>query len=148
MADGQERIMVENSLLNEANLSLPENGPRWTPEQEDAIYSRGCDILVAAGAGAGKTAVLVERVIQGLLRENGLDIERLLVVTFTEAAAAEMRSGSETLWRRNCGKSPATPGCSSKGPPAVGLYLYYPCFCSRPSDGISIISVWTPALGL
>lgn len=64
----------------------------WTQDQSDAIYTRGCDILVAAGAGAGKTAVLVERVIQGLLSdEAALDIERLLVVTFTEAAAAEMR---------------------------------------------------------
>ncbi|NMB12791.1 MAG: UvrD-helicase domain-containing protein [Firmicutes bacterium] len=67
-------------------------GPTWTLEQREAIYTRGCDILVAAGAGAGKTAVLVERVIQGLLSDDvGLDIERLLVVTFTEAAAAEMR---------------------------------------------------------
>lgn len=64
----------------------------WTEAQKDAIYTRGCDILVAAGAGAGKTAVLVERVIQGVLADqDGLDIERLLVVTFTEAAATEMR---------------------------------------------------------
>ena len=64
----------------------------WTEAQEDAIYTRGCDILVAAGAGAGKTAVLVERVIQAVLaEEDSLDIERLLVVTFTEAAATEMR---------------------------------------------------------
>ena len=64
----------------------------WTPEQSEAIHTRGCEILVAAGAGAGKTAVLVERVIQGILREDvGLDMERLLVVTFTEAAATEMR---------------------------------------------------------
>ncbi|NLY51766.1 MAG: UvrD-helicase domain-containing protein [Firmicutes bacterium] len=91
MADGYGRVMVENGMPQQAAPSQPEAGPRWTLEQKDAIYSRGCDILVAAGAGAGKTAVLVERVIQGLLRENGLDIERLLVVTFTEAAAAEMR---------------------------------------------------------
>lgn len=65
----------------------------WTKEQLQAIETDNCNILVAAAAGSGKTAVLVERIIQGLLRkENPLDIERLLVVTFTEAAAAEMRS--------------------------------------------------------
>ena len=91
MAERLESTLVEKGSLRQVESALPEPGPVWTPEQRDAIYSRGCDILVAAGAGAGKTAVLVERVIQGLLQEDGLDIERLLVVTFTEAAAAEMR---------------------------------------------------------
>ena len=64
----------------------------WTCQQQAAISTRGRKILVAAGAGTGKTAVLVERIIQGLLdEENPLDLERLLVVTFTDAAAAEMR---------------------------------------------------------
>ena len=66
MADGYGRVMVENGMPQQAAPSQPEAGPRWTLEQKDAIYSRGCDILVATGAGAGKTAVLVERVIQGL----------------------------------------------------------------------------------
>ncbi|MDC3417241.1 helicase-exonuclease AddAB subunit AddA [Aquibacillus salsiterrae] len=67
--------------------------PKWTKEQEDAIYSSGSDILVAAAAGSGKTAVLVERIIQKLLnRENPIDIDSLLVVTFTNAAAQEMRN--------------------------------------------------------
>ncbi|MBU8790352.1 helicase-exonuclease AddAB subunit AddA [Oceanobacillus caeni] len=65
----------------------------WTKEQEEAIYTDGADILVAAAAGSGKTAVLVERIIQKLLnRNNPVDIDSLLVVTFTNAAAAEMRS--------------------------------------------------------
>ncbi|UFU00523.1 helicase-exonuclease AddAB subunit AddA [Radiobacillus kanasensis] len=67
--------------------------PQWTKEQEEAIYSHGSHILVAAAAGSGKTAVLVERIIQKLLnRENPIDIDRLLVVTFTNAAAQEMRN--------------------------------------------------------
>ncbi len=79
----------------------------WTPEQRDAIYTRGCDILVAAGAGAGKTAVLVERVIQGLLSEtDSLDMERLLVVTFTEAAAAEMRQRIRDALENKLGQEP------------------------------------------
>ncbi|HLQ97748.1 MAG TPA: helicase-exonuclease AddAB subunit AddA [Candidatus Dormibacteraeota bacterium] len=66
---------------------------KWTKEQEDAIYSNGSDILVAAAAGSGKTAVLVERMIQKLLsKENPIDIDSLLVVTFTNAASQEMRN--------------------------------------------------------
>jgi ATP-dependent helicase/nuclease subunit A len=65
---------------------------KWTDEQWDAISARGGNLLVSAAAGAGKTAVLVERII-GLLTDSvkPVDIDRLLVVTFTEAAAAEMR---------------------------------------------------------
>ncbi|NLK09061.1 MAG: UvrD-helicase domain-containing protein, partial [Firmicutes bacterium] len=75
-----------------ANLEVMDlSNVTWTKEQKDAIFTRKCDVLVAASAGTGKTAVLVERIIQGLLDdEHSLDIERLLVVTFTEAAAAEM----------------------------------------------------------
>ena len=62
----------------------------WTKEQEDAIYKSGSNILVAAAAGSGKTAVLVERIIQKIIKD-GIDIDKLLVVTFTNAAAAEMR---------------------------------------------------------
>lgn len=64
----------------------------WTNEQNEAIYSRNCNLLVAAGAGAGKTAVLVERIIKRIMDEKDpVDIDVLLVVTFTNAAAAEMR---------------------------------------------------------
>lgn len=64
----------------------------WTKEQMEAIYDKGCNLLVAAGAGAGKTAVLVERIIQKIIDEKSpVDIDKLLVVTFTNAAAAEMR---------------------------------------------------------
>ncbi|SET13863.1 DNA helicase/exodeoxyribonuclease V, subunit A [Oceanobacillus limi] len=66
---------------------------KWTKEQEDAIYTDGSDVLVAAAAGSGKTAVLVERIIQKLLKkEKPVDIDTLLVVTFTNAAAQEMRN--------------------------------------------------------
>lgn len=63
---------------------------KWTKEQEQAIYEKGSNILVAAAAGSGKTAVLVERIINKIINEN-TDIDRLLVVTFTNAAASEMR---------------------------------------------------------
>lgn len=64
----------------------------WTQEQKDAIAARGSNILVAAAAGSGKTAVLVERIIRMITDEtNPVSVDRLLVLTFTDAAASEMR---------------------------------------------------------
>ena len=64
----------------------------WTEEQQKVIRLRNRNILVSAAAGSGKTAVLVERIISRLTRENPpLDVDRLLIMTFTEAAAAEMK---------------------------------------------------------
>ena len=63
--------------------------PNWTDQQRDAITDRGHSLIVCAAAGSGKTAVLVERIVQ-LVRE-GCPIENMLVVTFTNAAAGEMR---------------------------------------------------------
>ncbi|MGN1301652.1 MAG: UvrD-helicase domain-containing protein, partial [Clostridia bacterium] len=62
----------------------------WTGKQKQAIYEKGSNLLVAAAAGSGKTAVLVERIINKITNEN-IDIDKLLVVTFTNAAATEMR---------------------------------------------------------
>ena len=64
---------------------------KWTKQQQDAIASFGHDILVSAGAGSGKTAVLSQRVYQ-LVGEHKIDIDHLLVLTFTNKAAAEMKS--------------------------------------------------------
>ena len=62
----------------------------WTKEQKQAIYEKNSNILVAAAAGSGKTAVLVERIINKIINEK-VDIDKLLVVTFTNSAASEMR---------------------------------------------------------
>ncbi len=62
----------------------------WTKEQEQAIYDSGSNIIVSAGAGSGKTAVLSERVLQKVL--NGTHVNELLILTFTKAAAEEMKS--------------------------------------------------------
>ena len=65
---------------------------KWTEEQQKAIETRKCNLLIAAAAGSGKTAVLVERIIRIITNEESpVDIDRLLVVTFTSAAASEMR---------------------------------------------------------
>ncbi|MBR4720666.1 MAG: helicase-exonuclease AddAB subunit AddA [Clostridia bacterium] len=72
---------------------------RWSPSQKDAIFTKyldngkSCNILVSAAAGSGKTAVLVQRIIEKLIPQNStksIDANRLLVVTFTNAAAHEM----------------------------------------------------------
>lgn len=63
---------------------------KWTNEQQSAINEKGSNILVAAAAGSGKTAVLVERIIRKIIND-GIDIDKILVVTFTNAAASEMR---------------------------------------------------------
>ena len=63
---------------------------KWTREQNLAINEKGSNILVAAAAGSGKTAVLVERIINKVINEK-IDIDKILVVTFTNAAASEMR---------------------------------------------------------
>ena len=63
---------------------------KWTREQNLAINEKDSNILVAAAAGSGKTAVLVERIINKVINEK-IDIDKILVVTFTNAAASEMR---------------------------------------------------------
>ena len=63
--------------------------PKWTKEQSEAIEKSGSNIIVSAGAGSGKTAVLSERVLEKV--KNGIHINELLVLTFTKAAAAEMK---------------------------------------------------------
>ncbi|MBQ4506554.1 MAG: helicase-exonuclease AddAB subunit AddA [Firmicutes bacterium] len=64
---------------------------KWTEKQAEAIESRGSSLLVSAAAGSGKTAVLIERV-KKLVIEDGVGLDHMLIVTFTRAAASEMRS--------------------------------------------------------
>ena len=69
----------------------------WTNDQKNAILAKNGAVLVSAAAGSGKTAVLVERVIQILTDKNTpCDVDKLLVVTFTKAAAAEMKERINT----------------------------------------------------
>ena len=71
----------------------------WTNDQKKVIDSRSDNILVSASAGSGKTAVLVARIMAYILQDK-VDIDDLLIVTFTRAAAGEMRERIATLWRR------------------------------------------------
>lgn len=80
-------------------------GVSWTDEQRQAIDNRGGTLLVSAAAGSGKTAVLVQRVLDRVTdSENPCDVDSFLIVTFTKAAASEMRGKSQMpsrSWRQN-----------------------------------------------
>ncbi|OUM90118.1 MAG: helicase-exonuclease AddAB subunit AddA [Bacillus thermozeamaize] len=79
----------------------------WTDEQWEAIAATGNNILVAAAAGSGKTAVLVERIIRKITDPNEpVDVDRLLIVTFTHAAAGEMRQRIGEALARELEKRP------------------------------------------
>ncbi|MEW5866287.1 MAG: UvrD-helicase domain-containing protein [Bacillota bacterium] len=95
--------------MSGAALTFPvPKEPPWTDEQWDAITARGCNLLVSAAAGAGKTAVLVKRVICRLTDPvDPVDIDRMLVVTFTDAAAAEMRERIASSLGKLLAKDPA-----------------------------------------
>ncbi|MGN7477078.1 UvrD-helicase domain-containing protein [Solibacillus silvestris] len=81
---------------------------QWTDVQWKAIYASGQDILVSAAAGSGKTAVLIERLIQKILasEEKRIDVDELLVVTFTNASAAEMRNRMAEALEKAIGQDP------------------------------------------
>lgn len=86
---------------------MRELDPKWTKAQRDAIRSRGETLLVSAAAGSGKTAVLTERIIDRLLEEdNALDLSSVLVVTFTKAAAAELKTRIRAALDREIAKNP------------------------------------------
>lgn len=87
-------------------MTKPE-GSMWSDDQWKAIALSGNDILVAAAAGSGKTAVLVERIIRKITDESGgFSVDRLLVATFTKAAAAEMRERIREALDRELEKDP------------------------------------------
>ena len=85
--------------------------PKWTPAQRAAMEDRGGALLVSAAAGSGKTAVLTERAVRLIMDpDHPVDADRLLIVTFTNAAAAELRARiGQALLRR----SQAEPGNSA-----------------------------------
>ncbi len=77
----------------------------WTNEQKRVIEIKNKNILVSAAAGSGKTAVLVERIIK-MITDGGIDIDKILVLTFTSAAAAEMKERIETAIEKEIEDNP------------------------------------------
>ncbi|MCI6013071.1 MAG: helicase-exonuclease AddAB subunit AddA [Firmicutes bacterium] len=93
---------------------------KWTEEQRQAIEERGKNLLVAAAAGSGKTAVLVER-IKRLILEDGCPIDRMLIVTFTNAAASEMKEKIRRAITRSAGELADRLEQAGEGPEKVEL---------------------------
>lgn len=118
--------------------------PEWTHEQLDAIRARRGTVLVSAAAGSGKTAVLTERVIQRLTDpENPTDADRLLVVTFTKAAAAEMRERIERRLLELIRENPADPHLRRQQ-----LLLQQAMICTVDSFCSSIVREFFYLLGI
>ncbi len=89
----------------------------WTKAQQKVIDTRNKNLLVSAAAGSGKTAVLVERIISMISEgEKPLDIDQLLVVTFTNAAAAQMRDRIGKALDRNLLKNRIRFTCKNNFP--------------------------------
>ncbi|MFV0412473.1 MAG: UvrD-helicase domain-containing protein [Oscillospiraceae bacterium] len=83
---------------------------QWTPAQQSAIEDEGGTLLVSAAAGSGKTAVLVERAVRLVTRENNpVPADRLLIVTFTNAAAEELRSRIGARIEQELCRRPGSP---------------------------------------
>ena len=98
-SEAQAGAQEEARAAQQASASAQAAAVRWTPEQAEAITRRGQNLLVAAAAGSGKTAVLVER-IKRLILEERCAIDHMLIVTFTNAAASEMKEKIEKAIRR------------------------------------------------
>lgn len=80
----------------------------WTPQQQDAIDAYGRSVIVSAAAGSGKTSVLIERLIRIISdRENPVNIENMVVVTFTNAAAAEMKQRLSMALSKKMAENPS-----------------------------------------
>ncbi|MBE6619293.1 MAG: hypothetical protein E7626_05895 [Ruminococcaceae bacterium] len=114
----------------------------WTPAQKSAINSRRGDLLVSAAAGSGKTAVLCERIIRSLL-DDGLKVSEMLVVTYMEAAAKELKEKIAKAIREQMIKTPNRSELSEQLMllPSAEIGTIHG-FCNR------VISKNTAALGL
>lgn len=80
--------------MTNLNLPLKPENSHFTDKQWQAVYDGGSNLLISASAGSGKTTVLVERVIQKI--KSGINVDELLIVTYTEAAAKEMKQRIQT----------------------------------------------------
>lgn len=91
-----------------SNIPVKPIDAQWTDEQWKAIWAKGHDILVSAAAGSGKTAVLIERLIQKIMAPESerINVDELLVVTFTNASAAEMRNRMAEALEKAIAKDP------------------------------------------
>ncbi len=113
-----------------------------TAEQQDIVQDRGGELLVSAAAGSGKTRVLVERLLDRVT-EEGLDIDRFLVITYTKAAAAELRTRVAQELAVRLADEPRGPAPSAPVDVGVqGADLHHPRLLLRRAAGGAAIG-WT-----
>ena len=118
-SEAQAGAQEEARAAKQASASAQAAAVRWTPEQAEAITRRGQNLLVAAAAGSGKTAVLVER-IKRLILEERCAIDHMLIVTFTNAAASEMKEKIEKAIRKEIDRvAEALAAADAEGSAAV-----------------------------
>ena len=84
-----------------------------TPQQETAVYNRGGSLLVSAAAGSGKTKVLVERLFS-YMEQEGCQVDDFLIITYTKAAAAELRGKIAQELTRRVAERPGTVTCGGR----------------------------------
>ena len=90
----------------------------WTKDQQKVIDTRNTNLLVSAAAGSGKTAVLVERILSLITdAEHPVDVDRLLITTFTKAAAGEMRERISRALAERLKEDPGNEAAGSAGTP-------------------------------
>ncbi len=114
----------------------------WTQAQKDAIYADGRTLLVSAAAGSGKTAVLTERIIEKLKNGTG-DLGRMLIVTFTRAAAKELKSRISTKLTEALARDPANKHLAKQLSSIAGAKI-----CTIDSFCIDIVKRNFDKLGL
>ena len=109
--------------------------PKWTPAQRAAIEDRGGALLVSAAAGSGKTAVLTERAVRLITDpEHPVDADRLLIVTFTNAAAAELRARiGQALLEAQPGGTRQWRAAPPADAAAACTHLHHRCLLSGPA---------------
>ena len=118
--------------------------PKWTPQQQTAIEAKGGGLLVSAAAGSGKTAVLTERITTRILdREHPVPADRFLVVTFTRAAAAEMRTRIRARLRQALAENPGDTFLQRQM-----MLLGQAKICTMDSFFHSLVREHAPQLGL
>ncbi|MFD1952619.1 UvrD-helicase domain-containing protein [Paenibacillus thailandensis] len=113
-ASGKEEMRMTSLQTNKPA------GSNWTDDQWRAITAEGSDVLVAAAAGSGKTAVLVERIIRKICART--DVDRLLVATFTKAAAAEMKERIGLALEKELERSPTRSICAASWRSEPGVH--------------------------
>ena len=121
---------------------------KWTNEQKTVIDLRGCNILVSAAAGSGKTAVLIERIVSQVTDPvNPVNIDEFVIVTFTRLAAAQMKEKLQAALEKKLEEDPENVHCSVRSCFFLShRFLQYIVFAATSYRIISTRQGWIQAI--